>query len=65
MAGKPGTPTLHAACGTAWFALLAGWYFLCDSWNGQYTSAKYFGSGELAFAQVTSFQQRIPNLPWT
>lgn len=22
MAGKPGTPTLHAACGTAWFALL-------------------------------------------
>lgn len=31
MAGKPGIPTLHAECGTAWFALLfwlVGWLFL-------------------------------------
>ena len=40
-------------------------FFDNDSCNSQYTPVKYFDSGELTFSQVTSFQQKIPNLPWT
>lgn len=47
----------------AFFCLVG--VFVYDIWNSQYMSVKYFGSGELAFSQVTSFQQGIPNLPWT